>query len=397
MLKSLLSNKPFQNFNYCEVITILTVILYSTWILSLSIGYINNSPKNLDYFKKPIGADFVQFYTAGTLFRTDQSNLYNYEVQKKNEELILNSTFDGYYNFNYPPIVSHFFKYFSLLEYKTAFVLWTLIQLGCLFYCLKSLNLFNKENILLCLGFIPVFSSLSFGQNGLISLALLSKSKSELNKNNSLLSGIFLGLLSFKPQLLAGIALILIFTLKQNVRFIIGILFSLFIILIVHLTLYHELSLNYINLLSGKLNQLTSSNVFPIEKSFSMYSALSYYNFLNIIKFAFLISCFCYLLFKFKANIMTNKFSFEILILSTCLLSPYLMLYDLCILLIPVLTLFKVTKINQIESYKYFLLANIFFLTSLFNMHWHFDLIMKVLFVVIIFKLINKLNALLTA
>ena len=388
MLRPFFSEKPFLSFNAREILIISTLLLYATWLSVLVLGYLKNNPSNLDYYGKPIGADFVQFYDAGMLFSKDPKNLYDYAAQKASQELVVGSAFEGHYNFNYPPIVAHMFKLLSLIEYRTSFVVWTFIQFCCLVYSLSLLGLLNRRNLALSLGFFPAFCSFSFGQNGLISLAILSKSHAELRRNNALLSGVILGLLCFKPQLLISLLFVLAFRPKQHMQVIAGLLMSSFAFLLVHVTYYYQLTNSYIQLLLGNLGNLTSSNFFPIEKSYSIISTMNYHHVPSAVKWGIFISLTAYGFYQHRRTLRHCSGHSAITILLSCLFAPYLMIYDLCILLIPVLTLLGGTGPYRL---KHFVLLNFLFIAALVNRYPYLDLAIKFLFLLAALRILNCL------
>jgi len=180
--------------------------LWGGWLLSLLGG-----SGGLDLAGQVIGTDYLEFYAAGWMIRHGQAaRLYDPEAQLAAERAILGPSLPAYHAFLNPPFLALLFVPLSLLPYPVSFALWSAMQLLLLALSLRALSppsAFGKA-MGWSLTFLPVFASVSFGQNGLLSLALLTGVWIMWRRNRSLATGALSGLLLYKPHLLLGLLLL---------------------------------------------------------------------------------------------------------------------------------------------------------------------------------------------
>lgn len=176
--------------------------LWFAWFLSLLLG-----AGKFDLAGQVVGTDYVQFYAAGsTLLTGESARLYDIEYQKKLEQDIVGKTFDGHHAFITPPFFAWLFVPLSLLPYTWSFALWSLLGLVCLWLSLQWTGAAQPGRWLgWALTWFPVFSSISFGQNGLLSLGLLSLTCLLWCRERRWLAGLVCSLVLYKPQLALGV------------------------------------------------------------------------------------------------------------------------------------------------------------------------------------------------
>ncbi len=180
--------------------------LWGGWLLSLLGG-----SGGLDLAGQVIGTDYLQFYTAGWMIRHGQAaRLYDPEAQLAAERVIFGPSLPAYHAFLNPPFLALLFVPLSLPPYPLSFALWSALQLLLLalsLYALGPPGAFGKT-LGWSLTFLPVFASVSFGQNGLLSLALLTGVWILWRRNRWMAAGAVSGLLLYKPHLLLGLLLL---------------------------------------------------------------------------------------------------------------------------------------------------------------------------------------------
>jgi len=150
----------------------LAAALWSAWLLSLWLGQ-----GYLDLAGQPIGTDFLQFYAAGrTLLMGESARLYDFAFQAEVERAIIGPGLTSYHAFITPPLLAWLFVPLAALPYPLSFALWSLAGLAALGMSVWMLapQGFSWRRLGWTLTFFPVFASISFGQNSLLSLALLS-------------------------------------------------------------------------------------------------------------------------------------------------------------------------------------------------------------------------------
>ncbi|HQE93093.1 MAG TPA: glycosyltransferase family 87 protein [Anaerolineae bacterium] len=183
------------------------IILWAAWLVSIFLG-----PDHLDLAGQPVGADYVQFYAAGrTLLRGDAARLYDFSYQAMLEREIIGPGLTNYYAFITPPFFAWVFVPLALLPYDLSFVVWSLLGLGAL---ASSLVLLHGSDFGMhrwlkwALTFFPVFATISFGQNSLLSLFLLCGVYALWQRGSGFPAGLLLSLILYKPQLALGIGIL---------------------------------------------------------------------------------------------------------------------------------------------------------------------------------------------
>jgi hypothetical protein len=176
--------------------------LWLAWLLSLLLG-----AGKFDLAGQVAGTDYVQFYAAGsTLQKGEGARLYDFEYQKKLEQDIVGKTFGGHHAFITPPFFAWVFVPLSLLPYMWSFAIWSLLGLVCLFLSLHWIDAAQPWRWFgWALVWFPVFASISFGQNSLLSLGILSLTYFLWCRDRRFLAGLACSLVLYKPQLVLGV------------------------------------------------------------------------------------------------------------------------------------------------------------------------------------------------
>ena len=208
------------------------------------------------------GYDFLAFYTGGTFVRTGQSEkLYDLEAVRAFQHGMARETgielrsgaVGPFWN---PPIVAWVFAPLSALPYRAAFLVWTIINVGCLVGAITLLSRFVASSPLPCFrggqplleqpqraagaascmggaamprehgalrnwrtwGLVPLLTivsmalitSIGHGQNACLSLLILSATVALWRGGRFFFAGAIAGLLFYKPQLGAVVAAVMI-------------------------------------------------------------------------------------------------------------------------------------------------------------------------------------------
>ena len=190
-------------------------ILWFAWFLSLLLG-----GGKFDLAGQVVGTDYVQFYAAGsTLQRGDGAHLYDFEYQKKLERDIVGKTFGGHHAFITPPFFAWVFVPFSLLPYMWSFAIWSLLGLAPLWLSLRWTGASQPGRWFgWALTLFPVFASISFGQNSLLSLGVLSLTYLLWCRERRWLAGLVCSLVLYKPQLALGVGFLWLLELAARFK-----------------------------------------------------------------------------------------------------------------------------------------------------------------------------------
>jgi hypothetical protein len=190
-------------------------------------------PENKAVTRRMLGHDFLAFYFAGTQARTGHyERLYDLAYTKKFEfttgrdaNLELGTSFGPYWN---PPFAAWIFAPFTALPYPQALLAWW--SFG--FLCLTTSIILMMRMVqgdwkskalvpLLMVTTLPFFQAFSHAQNTFFSLLLLTTVVTLWRAKQSLLAGLVCGLLFYKPQLGAVVALVL--CISQGRRAVLGV------------------------------------------------------------------------------------------------------------------------------------------------------------------------------
>ena len=156
-----------------------------------------------------IPTDFVNVWSAGRLVLDGHPALaYDWDIQKQVQVAVLGQSYDGNFAWHYPPpfllvaaVLAHF-------PYAVAYVGWVTVSLVPYLAVMRAI-VGRSFGLLLALAFPVVFTNALVGQNGFLTASLIGGTL-YLMPTRPVLSGICLGLLSYKPQygLLFPLALI---------------------------------------------------------------------------------------------------------------------------------------------------------------------------------------------
>lgn len=197
--------------------------------------------------RKSAGHDFLAFYAAGSFLNSGQADkLYDLDAVRAFERKIVEAEglelsaddFGPYWN---PPLFAWIFAPLAKLPYETAWNVWTAINLVCFAGAMAILCslvarasrpclLVNSEDMgetpmpltgnwktwalipLLTVVSMPFIQAIGHGQNTCISLLLVAGVVALWRSERALLAGVVTGLLFYKPQLSAVLALALVIT-----------------------------------------------------------------------------------------------------------------------------------------------------------------------------------------
>ena len=163
----------------------------------------------VDLSGKPLGLDFVSFWTASRFVLEGHPGfVYQPALHRAAQYALFPSLAPGYAAFFYPPTFLLLCTPFALLPYLPSLITWLLAGLAILIAALRRI-LPQPWAILPMLAFPAVLDNLGHGQNAFVTAACFAWS-AVLRRKRPFLAGLCLGLLIIKPHLLiaAPIALL---------------------------------------------------------------------------------------------------------------------------------------------------------------------------------------------
>ena len=175
-----------------------SVVIIVVYVLS-AVAWIATSEGLVDPTDKPLGYDFIAFFSASKIaldgdfvavFDQMQMLAVQQEVIPGNRSI---------YTWNYPPQFLVVVLPLALLPYVAAFFAWTIASLGLY---LLVVHRFAPSPItrLLAAAFPAVLWTAAQGQNGFVLAALFGGAVLLLDRR-PILAGVLIGLLTFKPQI----------------------------------------------------------------------------------------------------------------------------------------------------------------------------------------------------
>ncbi|WP_419902198.1 glycosyltransferase family 87 protein [Kiloniella sp.] len=312
----------------------------------------------LTYFQKPVGADFLAFYTGGAFFNQgilNQAYVLNdgmyFPHQFEYQKGIIGEGYNDQNTYVNPPFTALLYAPFALLDYLPAYILWEIFNLSLLVLSvliirreLSFLKAFSLPKIIFCCFlFYPTLGWLFNGQATPIILLIYSLCFASLRNRKDFQAGFYLGLLAFKPQLAVGLALVLLWKLRW--QSLLGGVLSVslavglgFLLVPEAMITYWDISPNFIDLL-----RLPNYPTWGIHSFFGL--AVLLFDGLNpaitmvvTITLSAITLIFLLNLWR-KNNWLEDKRLWDLsMAVTLCwglLLSPHLFYYDLMLLLLP--------------------------------------------------------------
>jgi len=173
-----------------------------------AVGWIALSDGGLDREGKPIGTDFIGFYAASRLALDGRPELaYDVGSHWATQKALFGPKL-GYTAFFYPPPALLISLPLGLAPYFWSLAAW-LATTGYAFYRVLRFYLPSLD-IVVFLAFPAVFVNAAHGQNGFLSAALIGGGLMAIDRRPAL-AGVLFGAMAFKPQLVLVIPFALIF------------------------------------------------------------------------------------------------------------------------------------------------------------------------------------------
>ena len=146
-----------------------------------------------------IPTDFINVWAAGRLVLDGvPAQAYDWDIQKQVEVAKLGKDFVGYFAWHYPPPFLFVASLLAQLPYKLAFIGWAVVSFLPFLVAMRAI-VGHPFGYLLALAIPMAFINALVGQNGFLTAALIGGAL-YLIPIRPVLAGICLGLLTYKPQ-----------------------------------------------------------------------------------------------------------------------------------------------------------------------------------------------------
>ena len=168
-----------------------------------------------------IPTDFVNVWSAGKLVLDGHPELaYDWDIQKQVQVAVLGQTYQGNFAWHYPPPFLFVASLLAHFPYAVAFIGWAAVSLVPYLAVMRAI-VGRPFGLLLAAAFPVVLTNTLVGQNGFLTASLIGGTL-YLMPARPVLSGICLGLLSYKPQYGLLFPLVLIAASQWTVFFTAG-------------------------------------------------------------------------------------------------------------------------------------------------------------------------------
>jgi hypothetical protein len=156
-----------------------------------------------------IATDFINVWAAGKLvLQGVPADAYDWTIHKSVEVIGAGRDFPEYFGWHYPPPFLLVAAPLAMLPYPAALLAWMAVS-APLYLAAMRLIAGARGTLLAALAWPVVFWNVVVGQNGFLTAALLGSGLALIEKRPAL-AGILIGLLTYKPQfgLLIPVALV---------------------------------------------------------------------------------------------------------------------------------------------------------------------------------------------
>jgi hypothetical protein len=288
-------------------------------------------------------SDFRSFYAAGYIVRTGHaSQLYDYDLQRNIQQRVIGG--DLVLPFLHPPHEAALFVPFSFLSYRSAYLLFGLVNLGLLALSYRLLQpklCFSRHKWLpfaVFTTFLPVAASVLEGQDSVILLTLLLLATLRLERDD-LLAGGLVGLGCFRFQL--TLPIVLLFLLWKRWKFASGFAIAASLSFLASLVIVGSQGIGqYVHTLLtisvhlNSKNQMTRLAVFPV--AMPNIRGLTYGLFGNLSSTSLLVITAVLSVIVIAIAAKSSFHTMAIAVTAAVLVSYHSMDHDLVLLLIPI-------------------------------------------------------------
>ena len=311
--------------------------LWFAWLISCILG-----PGNMDLAGQVVGTDYITIYASGVALRQGQSaNLYNFDYQFQLEQSIAGPELTTFNAFITPPFLAWLFVPFSVLPYTWSFVAWSLLSVLFLWVSLKLLSTEKPiKAFIYSLTWFPIFATISFGENSLLSLFILCLTYWCWRKEKYLLAGLVCSLLLYKPQLILGVGLLWLLEWRRSWRALMGLVFGGFLLFGLSIWLLPDASRAYLELVRSTIPDMVYQDQFPLwhlhsQRGFWILLFPGQKLLVEGLSLLLSVAGIVAYIFFWRGNRKEPDLLFAGAICLTIWITPHAMIYDWSILLIP--------------------------------------------------------------
>jgi arabinofuranan 3-O-arabinosyltransferase len=291
-----------------------------------------------------IPTDFVNVWSAGRLVLDGHpAQAYDWDIQKQVQVAVLGQSYDGNFAWHYPPPFLFVAAVLAHFPYAVAYVGWAAASLVPYLAVMRAI-VGRSFGLLLALAFPVVFTNALVGQNGFLTASLIGGTL-YLMPTRPVLSGICLGLLSYKPQYGLLFPLLLIAVSQWKVFFTAGSV-TILMASLSWLAFGSESWQAFFHWMPMFSQAFLTEGRAPWGKMQSIFALVRYFGGTEQLAWVFqwIMSgaVAVVLALMWRSRVISYPLKAASLAAGALLITPYLFLYDLMVLAIPVAFLVRI-------------------------------------------------------
>jgi arabinofuranan 3-O-arabinosyltransferase len=336
---------PASLVNVCFVLCVINASFFPTAFFSHWWIYDSNG--------LGIPIDFVNVWSAGRLaLEGHAAQAYDWAIQKQVQVAVLGQSYEGNFAWHYPPPFLFVASFLAQFPYAVAFIGWALVSLIPYLVTMRAI-VGRPFGWLLAAAFPVVLTNTLVGQNGFLTASLIGGAL-YLMPIRPILAGICLGLLSYKPQYGLLFPLVLIAASQWTVFFTAGItaVAMAFASWLAFGTESWQAFFHWMPMFSqaflteGKATWWKLQSIFSLVRYFGGTEQLAW-----IFQWILTASVAVVLVVMWRSRI-SYSLKAAALAVGTLLTTPYLFMYDMMVLAIPVAFLVRIGLKTGFRPYE---------------------------------------------
>jgi len=300
-----------------------------------------------------IPTDFINVWAAGRLVLDGvPAQAYDWDIQKQVEVAKLGKDFVGYFAWHYPPPFLFVASWLAQLPYQLAFIGWVAVSFLPFLVAMRAI-VGHPFGYLLALAIPMAFINALVGQNGFLTAALIGGAL-YLIPVRPVLAGICLGLLTYKPQYGLLFPIVLIATGHWRV-FISAAVTAIVLTTASWLAFGIESWLAFFHWMPKFSQAFLTEGKAPWWKLQSIFSMVRYFGGSEPLGWAFqwvLTASVAVVLALVWRSRVPYTLKAAALAAGTLLTTPYLFMYDMMVLAIPIAFLVRIGLKTGFRAYE---------------------------------------------
>jgi arabinofuranan 3-O-arabinosyltransferase len=301
-----------------------------------------------------VPTDFVNVWAAGKMVLDGHPALaYDWDLQKQVELALLKQDFIGYFAWHYPPPFLFVAALLAMLPYSVAFIGWVLVSIVPYIAVMRAI-VGRNFGIVLAIAFPMVMNNALVGQNGFLTAALIGGTL-YLLPTRKVAAGICLGLLTYKPQYGLLFPLVLIAAAEWKVFFSAAVTAVALAVVswLAFGTESWQAFFHWVPMFSQAFLSEGKATWWKLQSVLSLVRYLGGTEWLAwacqwIVSAAVAVA----LAVMWRSRALRYEVKAACLALGTMLITPYLFMYDMMVLAIPVAYLVRLGLSEGFEAYE---------------------------------------------